>query len=129
MQVCSAKARSSTTAVSWWRSQINPSKRKTDTPFRCTDGDCLVSLVSTDHLILSFQLSICPNVMVPAGCSVGCKIVYFGCCQNLNISWLYPILCFQFFPQAWSLIISVFLFLQRWLWLAREYKGLVGKNN
>lgn len=64
-----------------------------------------VPLVSTDHLILSFQLHIYPKFKVPTDCSVGCKIVYLGCCQDPNIYWLYPILCSQFFPQAWSLIL------------------------
>lgn len=50
-----------------------------DTPFRCTNGAYLISPVSTDQLVLSFQLTVSPNFKVHTDCSVECKIVYFGC--------------------------------------------------
>lgn len=49
------------------------------------NGPHLVSLVFTNQLILSFQSSIDPKFKVPKECSVECKTVYLGCCQDPNI--------------------------------------------
>ncbi|EFB27973.1 hypothetical protein PANDA_020960, partial [Ailuropoda melanoleuca] len=56
-----------------------------------SDGACPASLVYTDHLIPSFQLSICSNFKALPDHSVGHKIVHFGCCQDPNIYSLRPI--------------------------------------
>ncbi|XP_006868384.1 PREDICTED: divergent paired-related homeobox [Chrysochloris asiatica] len=71
----------------------SPSKGNMDAPSTsCTcTCTCLGSLVYTDHLAPSFQLSICPNLKVPTDHSAGHKIVHFGCCQDPNIYCLRPI--------------------------------------
>lgn len=51
-------------------------QRNMDIPFRGPDGACLISLVSTDRLILSFRLSVYPNSKVPIGCFVGYKTAF-----------------------------------------------------
>ncbi|XP_010827877.1 PREDICTED: LOW QUALITY PROTEIN: divergent paired-related homeobox, partial [Bison bison bison] len=49
------------------------------------------SLVCADPLIPSFQLSIWPALKSLTDHSLGHKMVHFGCCQDPNIYYLYPI--------------------------------------
>ncbi|XP_004393667.1 PREDICTED: divergent paired-related homeobox-like [Odobenus rosmarus divergens] len=56
------------------------------------DGAYPASLVYTDHLKPSFQLSICPNFKALPDHSVGHKIIHFGCYQDPNIYSLCPIM-------------------------------------
>ena len=63
--------------------------------------------------------------MVPIGCSFGWILIYFGCWQKSNISWLYSILWFQLLPQfnSFGLFISITITLA-----CRRIKGPCGQE-
>nr|XP_014331879.1 PREDICTED: LOW QUALITY PROTEIN: divergent paired-related homeobox [Bos mutus] len=62
-------------------------QRKVLQPF----AEVMVKIVCADPLIPSFQLSIWPALKSLTDHSLGHKIVHFGCCQDPNIYYLYPI--------------------------------------
>ncbi|XP_037591504.1 divergent paired-related homeobox-like [Cebus imitator] len=57
-----------------------------------------IGLVYTGHRVPSFQLIAYPNLKVPAHELLGHRMVHFGCCQDPNIYFLYPIVE----PQAYA---------------------------
>ncbi|XP_062944820.1 divergent paired-related homeobox [Cynocephalus volans] len=71
--------------------KTSPSQRNMHTLPRPPSGAYPTALVYRDHLVPSFQLSVCPNFKVPTDHSSH-KIVHFGCCQDPNVYCLYPIL-------------------------------------
>ncbi|XP_039323121.1 divergent paired-related homeobox [Saimiri boliviensis] len=58
----------------------------------------LIGLVYTGHRVPSFQLISYPNLKVPAHELLGHRMVHFGCCQDPNVYFLYPIVE----PQAYA---------------------------
>nr|XP_025124090.1 LOW QUALITY PROTEIN: divergent paired-related homeobox [Bubalus bubalis] len=73
---------------SWSRSAL---PRRTWLHLQGLSGTTPESLVCADPLIPAFQLSIRPALKALIDHSLGHKMVHFGCCQDLNIYCLYPI--------------------------------------
>ncbi|XP_044787028.2 LOW QUALITY PROTEIN: divergent paired-related homeobox [Bubalus bubalis] len=73
---------------SWSRSAL---PRRTWLHLQGLSGATPESLVCADPLIPAFQLSIRPALKALTDHSLGHKMVHFGCCQDLNIYCLYPI--------------------------------------
>lgn len=73
-----------------------------DAPPGFPHGADQASLFYTDHLIPSFQHSVCSNLKVLPDHSVGHKIVPLGCYQDPNIYFLFPIMESQILPTSFT---------------------------